>query len=654
MNALHGAVSPPTFFAADLIGHASGLLITTLLLVLTLRAARLPGTPLANIVFAGCGLLWSAGGLLHAGALAAGHPYTSLVSLATQALQYTGAAAFPIPILAIWRPFAVRPWQRTAARIVRIASWITAAAIAAMLWYPLLSGGASLSYAAISRVTSYNAGILIVAGSAISLRRDSTLRAVYGPSLALVIAICGATLTIALARNSPGSSWIGVAFAFIGSHLVLLVLLLAFLLFARFRYADVFIRYGIRILLAGFWATLLSFTAQSTLVMHVAQHASSPAAMHVFVVILLANFFLLSFTFVDDRLTASVIRWLFREPDYRTALRGLATALQDVRSESEVGLALEKAACGPLELNGARWLALDAAPTLPYPAPLLEGEVVELDRSDKLRRLLPLPNVEVLVPIAPSGRVTHLLLVAPGAARPGLVMQDLNYLRGAAAQCGNRLDALRREREAAERESREAVLQQQVTEAELRALRAQINPHFLFNSLNTIADLVVRDASRAEAMTLRLAGVFRHVLANSSRPLTSIRDEIAFLRTYLYIEEVRFGDRLQVELDMDPEIANEDIPSLILQPLVENALKHGLAPRPGPGRLWISARAEKGEIILRVEDDGIGPGAAPTGVGLTNVSERLATLYQERASLTLAPRPTGGTLATIRIPRSPR
>jgi two-component system LytT family sensor kinase len=153
-------------------------------------------------------------------------------------------------------------------------------------------------------------------------------------------------------------------------------------------------------------------------------------------------------------------------------------------------------------------------------------------------------------------------------------------------------------------------------------------------------------------MTLRLAGVFRHVLANSSRPLTSIRDEIAFLRTYLYIEEVRFGDRLRVELEMDPEIGGEEIPSLILQPLVENALKHGLAPRPGPGRLWISARAENGEIVLRVEDDGIGPGAAPAGVGLTNVAERLASLYQDRASLTLAPRPAGGTRATIRIPRS--
>jgi CheY-like chemotaxis protein len=140
------------------------------------------------------------------------------------------------------------------------------------------------------------------------------------------------------------------------------------------------------------------------------------------------------------------------------------------------------------------------------------------------------------------------------------------------------------------------VLLQQVTEAELRALRAQINPHFLFNSLNTVADLIVRDPVRAETMTLRLASVFRHVLAHSSRPLTTVRDEIEFLRAYLYIEEARFGDRLRVEIAVDEAAAGEAVPSLILQPLVENALKHGLGPKPGPGHLSIAVTAE-GELL---------------------------------------------------------
>ena len=155
-----------------------------------------------------------------------------------------------------------------------------------------------------------------------------------------------------------------------------------------------------------------------------------------------------------------------------------------------------------------------------------------------------------------------------------------------------------RERDAIERQSREAVLLQQVTEAELRALRAQINPHFLFNSLNTVADLIVRDPARAETMTLRLASIFRHVLAHSSRPLTTVRDEIDFLRAYLYIEEARFGDRLRVEISVAPEAAGEEVPSLILQPLVENALKHGLGPKPGPGRLSVSVAAEASHLAI--------------------------------------------------------
>ena len=191
---------------------------------------------------------------------------------------------------------------------------------------------------------------------------------------------------------------------------------------------------------------------------------------------------------------------------------------------------------------------------------------------------------EVLIPIASGGKVSHVLAVSPGPARPGLVSHDVDYLRAIAALFGNRLDALLRERESIERQSREALLLQQVTEAELRALRAQINPHFLFNSLNTVADLIVRDPVRAETMTLRLASVFRHVLAHSSRPLTTVRDEIEFLRAYLYIEEARFGDRLRVEFAVDAAAAGEAVPSLILQPLSgERATKHGLGPKARSG-----------------------------------------------------------------------
>jgi two-component system LytT family sensor kinase len=359
---------------------------------------------------------------------------------------------------------------------------------------------------------------------------------------------------------------------------------------------------------------------------------------HAFFLVLGVNLMLVSFTFVDERLSGMVNRWLFRAPDYRAEVRSLALTLRDLRDQSQIAAAVEEAARRPLELSKASVLPLD--PSGVWAAALLDGEIVER-------------GVDLLIPMTSGGRTTLLLQVTPGPTRPGLVSRDLDYLRSLATQFGNRIDALHRERDAIDRQSREALLLQQVTEAELRALRAQINPHFLFNSLNTVADLIVRDPVRAEAMTVRLAGVFRHVLAHSSRPLTTIRDEMEFLRTYLYIEEARFGDRLQVKFDVEADVMGDRVPSLILQPLVENALKHGLGPKPGPGYLWISARGESGELVLRVEDDGMGLDRRQEsqGLGLTNVAERLSTLYQDRAGVTLESRQGGGCRVTLRIPR---
>jgi two-component system LytT family sensor kinase len=261
-------------------------------------------------------------------------------------------------------------------------------------------------------------------------------------------------------------------------------------------------------------------------------------------------------------------------------------------------------------------------------------------------------DVELLAPVRAAGEVVSVLAVPPAADGRGFLTREVEYLRGAAAQAGARLDALRAERELVERQNREALLRQQLSEAELSALRAQINPHFLFNALNTIADLIVTGPAAAEAMTLRLAKVFRHVLAHSARPFASIASEIDFLRTYLEIEEARFGPRLLVHIDVRPEVAADLIPSLLLQPIVENALKHGLAPKPGPGTLWITAQDRGDRLCVTVEDDGLGVGVRRgAGVGLTNVAQRLSVVYQERASLALEPREGGGTRVTILLPR---
>jgi two-component system LytT family sensor kinase len=638
---LHG--TPGAYITGDLIGHTTGLLITLVLLVLTLRAAKLPGTPVANIIFAVCGLLWSAGGLARAASLGSGIAHLRGVASVALAVQYTGAAAFPIAILIIWRRFAIQGWRQMAARILNVFAIVSAAAIALSFWLQLFPRNILMTF------TAYNAGVLLVVGPLVSLRRATTPRSVYLPSFAILCVVVAAGILTIVARHSQAHGF-EQTLAFGHGHLVLLMMVFVFLLFARFRYADLFIRYGVRILLASIWAFAMVIAAQSAFVWHIVDQMSSPAAIHVFLVLITATVLLLSFTFVDDRIAALVSRMMFRAPDYREAARRFTNQVRDLHGESEILAALEEAARVPLGLEDARVVSYD---DLPWPKGVADGEITEIDYRDPLCKLLPVRNVEILAPITFEGRVSHVLVISPGTERPSLVTRHLSYLQTIAAQCGYRLDALRREEEAVERQSREALLQQQVTEAELRALRAQINPHFLFNCLNTIADLVVRNPAHAETMTLRLAEVFRHVLDHSSRPLTSIRDEIEFLRTYLYIEEARFGDRLQVKIDVPPELEREQIPSLILQPLVENALKHGLGPKPGPGHLTITVRGDGDRLQMTVEDDGMGPSERPSkGLGLANIAERLRTLYQDRASISLRRREAGGSVATVVIPRS--
>ena len=624
------------YIAGDLIGYTTGLLITLVLLILTLRAAKLRGTPAANIFFAVCGLLWSAGGLARAASLSAGLPQLDGIASVAYSVQYTGAAAVPIAILAIWRRYAVPGWRLRAARILNGFAIAAAALLTLSSWLHLAPRHV------LTAAIAYNAGVLLVVGPLVSLRRDTTPRSVYLPSFAILGAVIASVIFTVLSGESP-------TFISIGGHLVLIAIVLVFLLFARFRYADLFIRYGVRIVLASLWALLIVMATQSTLLFHVVRQMASPGAVHVVLVLFTATGLLLSFTFVDDRITALVSRLLFRAPDYREEARQFTNRIRDMHREADILSALGEAARVPLALEGAHVLEVDH---LPWPESVTGGEITEIDYRDPLWKRLGVKNAEMLVPITFEGRVSHVLVIAPGTERPSLVTRHLNYLQTIAAQCGYRLDALRREEEAVERQSREALLQQQVTEAELRALRAQINPHFLFNSLNTVADLVVRNPARAETMTLRLAEVFRHVLDNSNRPLTSIRDEIEFLRTYLYIEEARFGDRLRVKIDVPPDLENAQIPSLILQPLVENALKHGLGPKPGPGQLTVTVRADGDRLQMTVEDDGMGPAArASKGLGLANIAERLQTLYQDRASVSLRRRDGGGSIATVVIPR---
>ena len=214
--------------------------------------------------------------------------------------------------------------------------------------------------------------------------------------------------------------------------------------------------------------------------------------------------------------------------------------------------------------------------------------------------------------------------------------------------------ALAYRRESESRALNASQLETRLVEAQLQSLQRQLHPHFLFNTLNTISGLIRTDPDGADVMIDRLGDLLRMTLHKSGIQEVSLKEELDVLEKYLEIERTRFGNRLNVEMHMQPETLDAQVPSLVLQPLVENAIRHGIAPNARPG--WIAVHAERaaGELVLQVLDsgDGLPPDrlmALNRGVGLDNTRARLAHLYRERYEFTFS-NLERGFCVTIRIP----
>ncbi|MBN1147554.1 MAG: histidine kinase [Anaerolineales bacterium] len=202
--------------------------------------------------------------------------------------------------------------------------------------------------------------------------------------------------------------------------------------------------------------------------------------------------------------------------------------------------------------------------------------------------------------------------------------------------------------------AQEQQLRSLATEAELKALKAQINPHFLFNTLNTIAALIHTDPPRAEATVERLAEIFRYALANSERNWAPLSEELAFVDGYLEIEAARFGERLRVNRQVDPQALDALVPGLILQPLVENAIRHGVS-QDGVIDLSINVRLCNTSVEISVADQGPGMPAnfeigAQRGYGLNNVQERLTRVYGPAYGLQISGNQPQGAVVALKIP----
>ena len=184
-------------------------------------------------------------------------------------------------------------------------------------------------------------------------------------------------------------------------------------------------------------------------------------------------------------------------------------------------------------------------------------------------------------------------------------------------------------RQSQQRALETAHLQARLAQAQLQALQSQLHPHFLFNTLHAISALMHRDVNAADRMLVQLSDLLRMTLNSVSRPEVQLHEEMDFLAKYLQIEQVRLGERLTVEFDVDVDVLDAVVPALVLQPLAENAIKHGIAPHTKPGKVSVGARPEGDRLIMTVTDSGPGPSeralaALSTGIGVSNTRARLA------------------------------
>ncbi|HVF48500.1 MAG TPA: histidine kinase [Pyrinomonadaceae bacterium] len=202
-----------------------------------------------------------------------------------------------------------------------------------------------------------------------------------------------------------------------------------------------------------------------------------------------------------------------------------------------------------------------------------------------------------------------------------------------------------------------AQLQTQLAQAQLQALKMQLHPHFLFNTLHSISALLYKDTDAADKMIARLGDFLRLTLENAGTQEVTLQQELEFLKCYLEIERIRFQDRLVTRLDIDPATLDTPVPNLILQPIVENAIRHGIAPRSTMGRLDILAERIGGMLRIEIKDNGPGLPTYPNGIrqfkeglGLANTRARLEQLYGTEHRFELANDPVGGLVVTLEIP----
>ena len=577
------------------IGHCAGAIIFGILLYLfavNWKRAREERSILPAIA-AALAMLWNIGSLI---ALASGST-DGMVTDAITAASFSVLSLLPAVLLHIS--------LETDHRSVWISGYILSALAVALHIGDLFTKVERFHYAALLLVTMGFGGLTVIS---VFLEVRQKNRAA-GSRLAGAMALFLFAISfVHFGSAHPKQMWEGeIALHHAGLPLALLVLLQDY----RFLLLDTFLRFVVN---ASLGAGTLLICIRIVQSQGLRQHLQRPFDAGLLFVV--ACLLLTIFVYVRNRMQQLLTKMLFLRTNVDEAIRELRDLGHAATSESEY---LNRASETIAQFLSAERHALTEEPLIG--ASNLAAPLAVLEQSNWK---LPLWSRAVVPLRFTQGNAKFLLLGERKGGRRYL-SEDFTVLDRLAATVIEHVEQFR-----------VLQMQQLVTQAELRALQAQINPHFLFNSLNTLYGTITRSNTEARRLVLNLANVFRYFL-HADQPLISVEEELKIVRAYLEIEELRLGPKLRCELDVDTEALTVAIPVLSIQPLVENAIKHGVAARAGEGFVRVRIESESDCIVVRITNSGEwkqreGSDLSP-GIGLANVRRRLRLCYGEVANV---------------------
>jgi two-component system, LytTR family, sensor kinase len=607
----------------NVIGFAVGIALYGMLALMVIinRRPKQGSVTALLLVTASLGLIWNAGELF-----------------VTVNEDLDGSAAFPFLSAAAYSALGFLPSvvvhsvrnEVGGTRLLAIAAYLLSIVAAVLHFNAAFSGTVVPSEIAFTALAV--GAVLLAIGLIVSnLGQTIQKKAVWTAAL-LVFAVSG----LHFVRGGEGTSWTVELVAHQASLPLALVILYQNY---RFAFADLFLKRALSLILLAMLAfALYVWVAAPFLRFQETQERNDVQAIGLILVLWIAT--ALAYPLLHRVAVWLVDKVILKRSDYSTLQTEIAAALEKLESEEDVIESVRRRLAEVLTAGEADWVSSEQFNGVP-------GASVEFS-SD---------SAEIMVPTGEAPFYNINLGAFHGGRR--LLSDETVMLESVAHAAARRIDSLRVTHARCEMELREQEFSKLAAEAQLTALRAQINPHFLFNALTTIGYLIRTSPEKAVQTLLQLTRILRSVL-NATKEFSSLDEEMKLIESYLEIERSRFEERLSVNIDIPPDLLSINIPTLIIQPLVENAIKHGIAGRKDGGELSISASLESRRaaafLTLRVSNTPTGKmvdnSSSGGGVGLNNVKERLFTYYGDSATFELDVSKAGLTHATIVLPVS--